>query len=100
MGQAVCAVVQAGAGYDEAAVRDELHLAGYKQPKALHATPKSLRAPNGKADYGKAKALADRIKIRHPVRFERSREAGCRQRFSTSLETSGGKGRRRRLSIR
>ncbi len=59
-GQAVCAVVQAGAGYDEAAVRDELrrHLAGYKQPKLLVATPESLRAPNGKADYAKAKGLA------------------------------------------
>lgn len=59
-GQAVCAVVQTLPGYDEGAVRDELrkHLAGYKQPKALIATDQSLRAPNGKADYGKAKALA------------------------------------------
>lgn len=59
-GQAVCAVVQAGVGYDEAAVREELrrHLAGYKQPKTLVATAESLRAPNGKADYAKAKALA------------------------------------------
>jgi fatty-acyl-CoA synthase len=59
-GQAVTAVVQAAQGYDESVVRDELrkHLAGYKQPKMLVATDQSLRAANGKADYGKAKALA------------------------------------------
>ena len=59
-GQAVAAVVQTDASYDEAAVREELrrHLAGYKQPKTMVATNESLRAPNGKADYGKAKALA------------------------------------------
>lgn len=59
-GQAVVAVVQAGTGFDEAAVRAELraHLAGYKQPKVMVATARSLRAPNGKADYAAAKALA------------------------------------------
>ena len=59
-GQAVAAVVQADGGYDEAAVRDDLRarLAGYKQPKLLVATDESLRAPNGKADYAKAGALA------------------------------------------
>jgi fatty-acyl-CoA synthase len=59
-GQAVTAVVQAAPGYDEAEVRAELrkHLAGYKQPKQLIATEQGLRAPNGKADYAKAKALA------------------------------------------
>ena len=59
-GQAVTAVVQTQPGFDEASVRAELrrHLAGYKLPKALIATDQSLRAPNGKADYNKAKALA------------------------------------------
>lgn len=59
-GQAVAAVVQTGAAYAEGAVRDDLRarLAGYKQPKLLVATGQSLRAPNGKADYGKAKQLA------------------------------------------
>jgi fatty-acyl-CoA synthase len=59
-GQAVCAVVQATAAYDEGVVREELrkHLAGYKLPKAMIATDQSLRAPNGKADYNKAKSLA------------------------------------------
>lgn len=59
-GQAVAAVVQAAPGYDEAVVREELrrHLAGYKLPKTMLATDQSLRAPNGKADYAKAKALA------------------------------------------
>ncbi|KQT33039.1 hypothetical protein ASG29_14110 [Sphingomonas sp. Leaf412] len=59
-GQSVTAVVQAAAGFDEAAVREELrrHLAGYKHPKLLVTTHESLRAPNGKADYGKAKVLA------------------------------------------
>ncbi|MFW2851320.1 AMP-binding protein [Sphingomonas sp. TX0543] len=59
-GQAVAAVVQAGDGYAEDAVRDDLRarLAGYKQPKLFVATDQSLRAPNGKADYGKARGLA------------------------------------------
>jgi 3-oxocholest-4-en-26-oate---CoA ligase len=59
-GQAVAAVVQRAAGYDEGHVRDMLRtkLAGYKQPKMLFATEASLRAPNGKADYAKAKTLA------------------------------------------
>lgn len=61
-GQAVTAVVriEPGAAYDEAAVRAELrsHLAGYKCPKMMVMTEESLRAPNGKADYGTAKKLA------------------------------------------
>ncbi|MEH3099611.1 AMP-binding protein [Sphingomonas adhaesiva] len=59
-GQSVTAVVRTGAGYDEGATRDELrrHLAGYKLPKLMVATADTLRAPNGKADYGKAKELA------------------------------------------
>ncbi|WP_298667807.1 AMP-binding protein [uncultured Sphingomonas sp.] len=59
-GQAVAAVVQAADGYAEGAARDHLraHLAGYKLPKLLVATDQSLRAPNGKADYAKAKGLA------------------------------------------
>jgi len=59
-GQAVTAVVQADAGFDEAAVRDALRsrIAGYKVPKLLFVTDASLRAPNGKADYGAARAIA------------------------------------------
>lgn len=59
-GQAVAAVVQSLKGFDEGAARDVLRtkLAGYKLPKLILATGESLRAPNGKADYAKAKALA------------------------------------------
>ena len=59
-GQSVAAVVRTAPGYDEGRVRDDLRtrLAGYKCPKQLVATDESLRAPNGKADYAKAKALA------------------------------------------
>ena len=59
-GQAVAAVVQARRGFDEGATRDALRqrLAGYKQPKLIVTTGESLRAPNGKADYGRAKTLA------------------------------------------
>ena len=58
-GQAVAAVVQSN-GFDEGATRDVLRhkLAGYKLPKLIVATGESLRAPNGKADYAKAKQLA------------------------------------------
>lgn len=58
-GQSVTAVVQVRDGFDEGAVHVELrrHLAGYKLPKLLLATAETLRAPNGKADYGKAKAM-------------------------------------------
>lgn len=58
-GQAVAAVVQSD-GFDEGATRDVLRhkLAGYKLPKLIVATGESLRAPNGKADYAKAKQLA------------------------------------------
>jgi len=59
-GQAVAAVVQSAQGFDEGAARDVLRtkLAGYKLPKLIVATGESLRAPNGKADYAKAKGLA------------------------------------------
>ena len=59
-GQSVAAVVRAEPGYDEGVVRDMLRskLAGYKQPKLLVATEVTLRAPNGKADYAKARTLA------------------------------------------
>lgn len=58
-GQAVAAVVQSS-GFDEDEARDVLRhkLAGYKLPKLIVATADSLRAPNGKADYAKAKHLA------------------------------------------
>ena len=59
-GQAVAAVVQSANGFDEGATRDMLRhkLAGYKLPKLIVTTGESLRAPNGKADYAKAKQLA------------------------------------------
>ena len=59
-GQAVAAVVQSARGFDEDVARDVLRtkLAGYKLPKLIVATGESLRAPNGKADYAKAKGLA------------------------------------------
>ncbi|WP_066778499.1 AMP-binding protein [Sphingomonas sp. CCH5-D11] len=59
-GQAVAAVVQSVRGFDEGVTRDVLRtkLAGYKLPKLIVATGESLRAPNGKADYAKAKGLA------------------------------------------
>lgn len=59
-GQSVTAVVRASPDYDEVATRDELrrHLAGYKLPKVMVATAESLRAPNGKADYARARELA------------------------------------------
>ena len=59
-GQAVAAVVQSANGFDEGAARDVLRtrLAGYKLPKLIVATGETLRAPNGKADYAKAKGLA------------------------------------------
>jgi fatty-acyl-CoA synthase len=59
-GQAVAAVVRSSAGFDEDVTRDVLRhkLAGYKLPKLIVATDQSLRAPNGKADYARAKELA------------------------------------------
>ena len=59
-GQAVTAVVRTADGYDEACAREMLRtkLAGYKQPKRIHATADTLRAPNGKADYAAAKRIA------------------------------------------
>lgn len=59
-GQAITAVVRAGDGYDEAAVRQSLRqrLAGYKQPKRIVVTVEPLRGPNAKADYAAAKRIA------------------------------------------
>jgi fatty-acyl-CoA synthase len=59
-GQAVAAVVQSTPGFDEGVTRDTLRhkLAGYKLPKLIVSTDQSLRAPNGKADYARAKELA------------------------------------------
>lgn len=59
-GQAVAAVVRAGAGFDEGATREALRqrIAGYKLPKLLVATTESLRGPNAKADYAAAKRIA------------------------------------------
>lgn len=59
-GQAVTAVVRTAEGYDETCAREVLRgkLAGYKQPKRIVATGETLRAPNGKADYGAARRIA------------------------------------------
>ncbi|WP_370171997.1 MULTISPECIES: AMP-binding enzyme [Hyphomonas] len=38
-------------------------LAGYKTPKAVRSTKTPLRAPNGKADYATAKAIAERLTV-------------------------------------
>jgi acyl-CoA synthetase (AMP-forming)/AMP-acid ligase II len=61
-GQAVTAVVQLreGASADEAALRAHVRgqLAGYKCPKRVIAVERVPRAPNGKADYKGAAALA------------------------------------------
>ena len=53
-------MVQSVRGFDEGVTRDVLltKQAGYKLPKLIVATGESLRAPNGKADYAKAKGLA------------------------------------------
>ncbi len=61
-GQAVTGIVRLsqGAEFDEAALRAHVHglLAGYKTPKRIVVADQSLRAPNGKADYARARALA------------------------------------------
>ena len=59
-GQAVTAVVEAAAGTDTEALRSHVRgsLAGYKTPKRIVIVEKVPRAPNGKADYVAAKALA------------------------------------------
>jgi fatty-acyl-CoA synthase len=59
-GTAVTAVVEvrADATFDEAALREHVkaHLAGYKVPKRVIETERMFRAPNGKADYKRARA--------------------------------------------
>jgi fatty-acyl-CoA synthase len=63
-GESVTAVVRLDAG--KRATEDELRahvreqLAGYKTPKRVVFTEETLRAPNGKADYKGAKAVAQR----------------------------------------
>ena len=62
-GQAVTAVVDLAPGQslDEAALKAHVRksLAGYKTPKRVFITDRSLRASNGKADYAAAKACAE-----------------------------------------
>ena len=61
-GNSVTAVVElrAEAAFDEAALRDHVRrqLAGYKVPKRVVAVEKMFRAPNGKADYARAREHA------------------------------------------
>ena len=59
-GQVVTAVVEAHGGTDPEALRAHvrLSLAGYKTPKRVIIVAKVPRAPNGKADYAAAKAMA------------------------------------------
>ncbi len=61
-GQSVTAIVEmrVGSELDDVAVREHVRgrLAGYKTPKRLIAVPRMPRAPNGKADYKGARALA------------------------------------------
>ncbi|KPF67421.1 long-chain fatty acid--CoA ligase [alpha proteobacterium AAP81b] len=60
-GQAVTAVVEAHGAVsgDELRAHVRQHLAGYKTPKRVVIVPKVPRAPNGKADYAAAKAMAE-----------------------------------------
>ncbi len=58
-GQAVTAVVEApGADPTALIAHVRAHLAGYKAPKRVVLVARVPRAPNGKADYAAAKALA------------------------------------------
>ncbi|QMW24021.1 AMP-binding protein [Sandaracinobacteroides saxicola] len=59
-GQAVTAVVELTAPAEEAALIAHVKtaLAAYKAPKRVHVVAKVPRAPNGKADYAAARALA------------------------------------------
>jgi fatty-acyl-CoA synthase len=59
-GQAVTAVVEANGPVDPEVLRAHCRtmLAGYKTPKRVIVVPKVPRAPNGKADYAAAKAMA------------------------------------------
>ncbi len=62
-GQAIVGVVtlHADAAFDAEALRDHVRaqLAGYKVPKRLLVADRPLRAANGKADYGAARAIAE-----------------------------------------
>ena len=62
-GQAVTAVVELrpGAALDEAVLRGHVRarLAGYKSPKRVLAVERMFRAPNGKADYKRARQFAE-----------------------------------------
>jgi fatty-acyl-CoA synthase len=61
-GEAVTGVVRLdpAGGTSEEALRAHVRerLAGYKTPKRVVFTERTLRAPNGKADYKAAKAIA------------------------------------------
>ena len=61
-GQSVAAVVRLKPGFslDERGLIDQCRasLAHYKAPKKVVATDRSLRAPNGKADYAAAREVA------------------------------------------
>jgi len=62
-GQAVTGVITLAEGHDldETALKAHVrkHLAGYKTPKRVFVTDRSLRASNGKADYPSAKKVAE-----------------------------------------
>jgi fatty-acyl-CoA synthase len=62
-GQAVTAVIDLAPGQslDEAALKAHVRrtLAGYKTPKRIFVADRPLRASNGKADYGAARAVAE-----------------------------------------
>jgi acyl-CoA synthetase (AMP-forming)/AMP-acid ligase II len=62
-GQSVTGVVKlsAGAVLDQDALRAHVRgsLAGYKTPKRIIATAEDIRASNGKADYAKARSIAE-----------------------------------------
>jgi len=62
-GQAVTAVVELGAPAHVADIIAHVRksLAAYKTPKHLHIVSKVPRAPNGKADYAAAKAIASAL---------------------------------------
>ena len=66
-GQSVTAVVElrAGAMFDEESLRRHVRaqLAGYKSPKRLVAVPAMFRAPNGKADYKRAREFAQQALV-------------------------------------
>jgi fatty-acyl-CoA synthase len=62
-GSRIAAVVSTEPGVgapsaDELIAHVKQHLASYKAPKEVHVVEAVPRAPNGKADYTRAKALA------------------------------------------